>query len=345
MWRLAAVSILLLAFSACAPVTFYTQAAVGQLSLLWHRQSVESLLKNEDLPPAQRRSLELIEQARLFAIDDLFLPDNGSYTSYVDVDREHLVWNVFAAPADLIDPLQWCFPIAGCVTYRGYFSADAASRYADTLERRGFDVYVAGVDAYSTLGWFRDPIPSTIMQRPDHRLVGLIFHELAHQRVYVADDTRFNESFASFVEQEGLRRWVAARGDSETFQQYLVEQTLQRAFTVFVAEWRDRFADLYRSSPEDVLLQKSLLQEQMRTEWLSREDGEAYQRWFAGPLNNAQLATVSSYYDWVPAFEVLYAQVDGGLHAFYEQVQLLADAAPSERQQRLQVLLEQSLSH
>lgn len=345
MWRLAAAGMLLLVFSACAPLTFYTQAAVGQLSLLWHRQSVDSLLNNESLPPAQRQSLELIEQARQFAIRDLSLPDNGSYTSYVDVDREHLVWNVFAAPVDSIDPLQWCFPIAGCVTYRGYFSAGAATRYAETLKRRGYDVYVAGVDAYSTLGWFRDPIPSTIMRRPDHRLAGLIFHELAHQQVYVADDTRFNESFASFVEQEGLRRWVSERGDAETFERYLREQAQQQAFTNFVAEWRERFVNLYRSAPDDVLQQKVQLQEQMRSEWLSREDAAAYQQWFAGPLNNAQLATVASYYDWVPAFEVLYEQVDNDLPAFYEQVQSLADAAPSERQQRLQALLQQSLSH
>lgn len=345
MWRLAAAGVLLLVFSACTPLTFYTQAAVGQLSLLWHRQSVESLLNNQGLPPEQLRSLALLEQARQFAIEDLHLPDNGSYTSYVDVGREHLVWNVFAAPADSIDPMQWCFPIAGCVTYRGYFSADAANRYADILRNRGLDVYVAGVDAYSTLGWFRDPIPSTIMQRPDHRLAGLIFHELAHQRLYVAGDTRFNESFASFVEQEGLRRWLTARGNSETFEQYLSEQSLQRTFTGFVAKWRGRFEELYQRSPDNVLQQKSQLQEQMRTEWLKREDGAAYQRWFAGPLNNAQLATVSSYYDWVPAFEVLYQQSDNDLQAFYTQVELLADAEPSARQQRLQSLLAQSPSH
>ncbi|ALO45458.1 aminopeptidase [Pseudohongiella spirulinae] len=344
MWRLASFS-MLIALSACTPVTFYTQAAVGQLSLLWHRQSVESLLQDEDLPTTQRQSLELIAQARQFAVYDLHLPDNGSYTSYVDVDREHLVWNVFAAPADSTDPLQWCFPIAGCVTYRGYFSADAAARYADSLERRGFDVYVAGVDAYSTLGWFRDPIPSTIMQRPAHRLAGLIFHELAHQRVYAANDTRFNESFASFVEQEGLRRWLSAKGDSDTFERYRREQAQQLVFTSFVAEWRDRFEELYRQSPDDVKQQKTRLQDQMRAEWLSRDDGAGYRGWFSGPLNNAQLATVSSYYDWVPAFEVLYQQLDGKLQPFYDQVQQLADAEPPERQQRLQALLEQSFSH
>lgn len=338
-WRGIALLVLTLSLSTCTTVSFYMQAATGQLGLMLGRQPVERILGNPDTDPELARKLQLIAQAREFAGQSLGLSSDGSYTSYVHVERRHLVWNVFAAPAFSVDPLQWCFPIAGCVTYRGYFSESAAQDYAQTLAARGFDVYVGGVDAYSTLGWLNDPIPSTIMRRPDHRLAGLIFHELAHQLIYVPGDTTFNESFASFVEQEGLRRWLTGTENTEMFAQFLSEQQTQIQFTQFVTAYRDRLAALYNRKDTPVA-EKLALQEEMREQWFRRDDAEAYRGWFEGPLNNAQLATVSAYFDWLPAFATLLDRHDGDLQAFYQAVRALAHTDADSRHQRLTQLVD-----
>jgi len=331
------ITLLALSLSACSAVSFYTQAATGQLSLLMNRQSIAELIASADTPPELLEKLQLVSDARQFAINELGLPDNGSYTSYVDVERSYLVWNVFAAPAFAMQPLQWCFPIAGCVSYRGYFTESAARDFASDLEKRGFDVYIGGVDAYSTLGWFADPIPSTVMRRPDHRLAGLIFHEMAHQQIYVPGDTQFNESFASFVEQLGVERWLARNDDENHFQTYLAEQEEQRRFTEFVQDWRQRFEQLYQA-PDADQESKQTLQQQMRESWRAQSRSGRYDGWFAGPLNNAQLLTVSTYFDWVPAFAALYQQSGEDLMNFYQAVESLAELPPEERTQRLMVL-------
>jgi len=291
------------------------QAATGQLGLMLDRQPVERILGNPDTDPELVRKLQLIAQAREFAGQSLGLSSDGSYTSYVNVERRHLV------------------------TYRGYFSESAAQDYAQTLAARGFDVYVGGVDAYSTLGWLNDPIPSTIMRRPDHRLAGLIFHELAHQLIYVPDDTTFNESFASFVEQEGLRRWLAGTENAEMFARFLSGQQTQIQFTQFVTGYRDRLAALYNRKDTPVA-EKLALQEEMRAQWFQRDDAEAYRGWFEGPLNNAQLATVSAYFDWLPAFAALLDRHDGDLPAFYQAVRALAHMDADSRHQRLTQLVD-----
>ena len=331
------ITLLALSLSACSAASFYTQAATGQLSLLMNRQSIAELIASADTPPELLEKLQLVSDARQFAINELGLPDNGSYTSYVDVERSYLVWNVFAAPAFAMQPLQWCFPIAGCVSYRGYFTESAARDFASDLEKRGFDVYIGGVDAYSTLGWFADPIPSTVMRRPDHRLAGLIFHEMAHQQIYVPGDTQFNESFASFVEQLGVERWLARNDDENHFQTYLAEQEEQRRFTEFVQDWRQRFEQLYQA-PDADQESRQTLQQQMRESWRAQSSSGRYDGWFSGPLNNAQLLTVSTYFDWVPAFAALYQQSGEDLMNFYQAVESLAELPPEERTQRLMVL-------
>lgn len=340
------------ALSACDSVAYYAQAVSGQASLLWRRQAIDRLLADPALEPALRQKLLVIQQATDYAERNLGLSAEGSYDSYVELQRRHLVWNVFAAPAFSVQPLSWCFPIAGCVDYRGYFSEAAALRYADKLAGQGFDVYVGGVDAYSTLGWFNDPVPSTVMQRSDHQLVALIFHELAHQKIYVPGDTPFNESFASFVSLQGLRQWLDAQGQPELYLQSRQDMLGQQQFIDYVLSYRARFADLYASDADvdDMRARKHQLQDQMRQSWRARADlqkeyvGDRYQGWFQGPLNNAQLSTVGSYYTWLPAFQALFTQNAQDFTAFYQAVADLASLSPEMRHSRLAELMPPGIS-
>lgn len=332
----AMLTVAVLALGACHSVGYYAQAARGQSAVFLKRQSIDRLLADTDLDPELHRRLQLVVEAREFAAAELGLPSGGSYATYVDPGRQHMLWNVFAASANSLEPVLWCFPIAGCVSYRGYFSERAAQRYAQRLQQQGLDVYVGGVDAYSTLGWFRDPLPATVIRRPEHRLVGLIFHELAHQRYYLPGDTPFNESFASFVEQEGVRRWFDERHQPDNFMRYVHEGSQQQQFVQFVLSYREAFASLYQEKlPLEVLLERKVaLQDEMRTEW--RQHGSrAYDGWFNGPLNNAQLNTVGAYAAWVPAFKVLLDEQEGDIEAFYRVVAALGELSSDERERRL----------
>ncbi len=326
----------------CESVSYYGQAARGQLSLLYGRQDIERLLTDSALDAQTRAKLQLVQRALAFAQDSLQLPARGSYRSFTALDRPFVVWNVFAAPEFSVEPTQWCYPIAGCVSYRGYFSEQAARDYAERLQVQGLEVYSGGVDAYSTLGWFDDPLTSAVLRRPDHRLVALLFHELAHQRLYVAGDTEFNESFASFVEQEGLRRWLAqtGQGAAQQREQIARENQLQQEFVNLVSAHRDALRELYASgmTPARMRAEKQALQAQLRQDyarWRETTSYTGYDRWFEGPLNNAQLATVASYNALVPFFEGLLEQQQGDLPAFYAAVEALASLPAQERDSRL----------
>lgn len=321
----------------CESISYYSQAARGQLAIVFAREDIERLLQREDLPVELQAKFELVLSIREFAESELGLPVGDHYSSYVDVAREHVVWNVFAAPEFSTDAVNWCYPIAGCVSYRGYFSEQAALRYAQDLQQDGFDVYTGGVDAYSTLGWFEDSLLSTVLNRADHQLAGLIFHELAHQLVYLAGDTTFNESFATAVEREGVRRWLARRGSAATNDVALAEYERQRDFVQLVSQYRDRFDALYREElePESMRAQKSELQQALRADYavLKRQwQGYAgYDSWFSRSLNNAQLLTVASYNDLLPYFNDLLQQAGQQLPLFYDEVRRIAELSEAER--------------
>jgi len=335
--------------SACETVSYYHQAASGQFALLWGREPIAALLQDLTLDQQTRQKLMLVLSAREFAQDELFLPDGDSYSQFVELEREYVVWNVFAAPEFSSAPLTWCYPIAGCVAYRGYFSESAAQEYAQKLSSQGYDVYTGGVDAYSTLGWFNDPLTSSVLRRSERQLAGLVFHELAHQIVYLAGDTTFNESFASFVENEGLRRWMQKNPQVDVDVDLQQEQARQEQFVALVSDFRDRFSELYKTdlSPSRMRADKLVLQNELRENYeaLSRDWGSrAYERWFAGPLNNAQLATVSSYNDLVPAFAAMLGANENKLQDFYEQVKTLAGLPKDERDARLSDYRTKALS-
>ncbi len=331
-----------LLLNGCGSVGYYGQLAQGQWQLLRARQPVDNVLADPASSPQLRQRLAHAEQARSFASQRLQLPDNRSYRVYADLGRPYVVWNVFATPELSLQPVIHCFPIAGCVAYRGYYRQGAARGAAALMREDGLDVYVGGVEAYSTLGWFDDPILSTMVGWGDERLAALIFHELAHQRFYVRDDTAFNESFATFVEQEGARQWRVARGLAPLAD----GQGAQREqFTRLVLASRERLQAIYAGPLDDAhkRMAKQAEFERLRQEYRVMRDGtwagdKRYDAWIYGPMNNAKLLPFGLYDQWVPAFAALFREVGGDWARFYERVEQLGRLPIDQRKLALQRL-------
>ena len=327
----------------CASLSYYGQLAQGQLRLLNARVPVAEVVADPARDPTLRAHLAQSQKARAFASEQLHLPDNQSYRLYADIGRPFVVWNVFATPEFSLSPQNHCFPIAGCVAYRGYYSQSGARGEAALLARQGLDVSIGGVEAYSTLGWFNDPILSSMLGWGDERLATLIFHELAHQRVYVKDDTSFNESFASFVEQEGTRQWRSARGLAPAGD---AQGRQREQFIALVLDSRARLERLYASplSAEAMRQGKAAEFERLRREYRHLREhqwagSKRYDPWVNAPLNNARLLPFGLYDQWVPAFAALFQQAQGDWPAFYRAVQTLGALPAQARQQRLEGLL------
>jgi len=330
----------------CRSMPYYDQAINGQIEILRNREPISNLVDNPETPAKLRKKLIFIQSVRDFAAKELDLPVNDHYLSYVALDRPYVVWNVFAAPQFSLTPKTWCFPIVGCVSYRGYFAEDGARRFGDSLKKEGYDVFVGGAIAYSTLGWFDDPVLSTFVFLSEPDTAALIFHELAHGVLYIKDDTAFNESFATAVEQEGLRRWQASADDPGGYEKWLRKQQQRQRFTTLVSKYRARLEALYES---DLPLtakgkKKAAVFTQMNTEFKDlksdHSDMAIYDNWFNYPLNNAQLISVSTYHDWVPAFGRILSECGGNLKKFYERCDQLAKKDRSERNS----ILEQYIS-
>jgi predicted aminopeptidase len=324
----------------CATLGYYAQALGGQMSLLARARPVDQWLGDAATPAPLRAKLETALAIRDYASRELGLPDNASYRRYAELGRPFAVWNVVAAPEFSTRALQSCFPVAGCVTYRGFFARDDAEGHATVLRAAGNDVHVAGIPAYSTLGWFDDPLLSTFIRYPDTELARLVFHELAHQLVYVRDDTTFNESFAVAVEEAGVRRWLAATGRESGLNVFAEAQRRKREFIALMEVARERLERLYstRIAPE-------AMRERKRAEFeaLMRNYGELKQRWgglagydrFMVAPNNALLASMAAYTERLPAFERLLEREGGDLARFYARVKELAALGKDERERRL----------
>lgn len=326
---------------ACGDAGYYAQCVSGHLDVMRRCRPIDVVLTDSSLSAERRAQLEKILAVREFASRSLALPDNGSYRKFADIERPFVVWNVVAAPEFSLEPKQWCFPVAGCVNYRGYFEETAARREADRLAAEGFEVDFYGVQAYSTLNWFDDPVLNTFVDGPELRAAALVFHELAHQVVYVADDSRFNEAFARTVEVEGIRRWLMQHGTAEQWQQYQEQAKKSAAFHDLLLHTREQLAELYASSQPPA--NKRKLKETILTE-AAEEYGTlknswngyaGYDAWMARGLNNARLASLATYHDLVPAFQGLLAALGGELPAFYQKVGELADLSPTDRLARL----------
>lgn len=318
----------------CESVSFYSQAIAGQLSILTKRTSIKKLLAQGQHSEAEAQRFGLIEDMLQFAAQELQLPVEKTFSTYVDLQRDYVVWNVFAAPTYSVEPYEWCYPIAGCANYRGYFSEHKARAYANKLAARGFDTYVAGVKAYSTLGWFNDPILNTFMSYSDARLAGLIFHELAHKVVYIPGDTDFNESFARTVEIAGVKRWLAARDSEQLFAAFQQRQQVHEQFVGLVKTLRENVQEAYEAAESDADKKNSKTQlfaefELEFAEFVQQYPAaKRYQFWVAQAANNAKLVPISSYNRWVPAFESL---LQRDMTDFFEQCRQLAKQDKEER--------------
>ncbi|MGH8169784.1 MAG: aminopeptidase, partial [Steroidobacteraceae bacterium] len=340
--RLALAAAVLAALAGCSSTMYLLQAANGEWHVIHGRKSIVQVIDDPRTPEPLVRELGEVHDARNFASRVLKLPDNSSYRTYVKIDRPYVVWNVVAAPALSLQPKQWCFPIAGCVAYRGYFNEKRARKFAARLKSRGYDVVVEGVPAYSTLGKLPDPVMSTMMRYGSDELAAMIFHELAHQLLYVKDDSRFDEAFAVTVANEGLRRWLEYRGEAARIAEHEKQRAEDRQFIALLRRTSGRLARLYASdSPRKSKLQRKAaifagLAEAIRA--LERRlavHSPIYDAWIAHGLNNADLASVGTYYDCAPGLERLLRQENGDLPRFYEAARKLAQEPRSARDARL----------
>ena len=340
MKRLAALGALV-SLSSCTSIGYYAQAVSGHIEVIWHAVPIEQRLHEADTPAPLKDKLARVLVIRDFASRELGLPDNDSYRRYTDLGRPYVLWNVFAAPEFSVSPVQSCFPFAGCVSYRGFYSEDGARDYADALVREGDDVYVGGVTAYSTLGWFSDPVLSTFINYPEPEVARIVFHELAHQEVYIKGDTVFNESFAVAVEEEGLRRWLDREGTDAQRSAYSDSRKRQAEFAALVLKYRARLADFYAKplATDEKREGKRRVFEEMNGEYAALKASwggfAGFDRLIARGLNNAFLVSIASYTELLPAFRALLAQNNGDLPAFYRAVKELAKLEKPERDARL----------
>ena len=313
----------------CGSASYYWQGIRGEMDILERSAPIPAVVETTQ-DAALKAKLEHAMAIRDFASRELGLPDNASYRNYVDVGRRFVLWNVFATPELSLDARQWCFPVAGCVNYRGYFDEAAAKAAAAQFSASGDDVHIGGVPAFSTLGYFNDPVLSTFIRYPEPELARLIFHELAHQIAYAKDDTVFNESFAVAVEEEGVRRWLAAQHDATLTAQSAASQRYREGFHKLVERTRDRLAELYTSTVSDDVKRagKAAAFEAMRADYaaLKQQWGgfAIYDAWFAQGPTNASLASVALYSSKVPSFRAVFAEEGGDLPRFYARVKELA---------------------
>jgi predicted aminopeptidase len=333
------------ATTGCA-APYYWQAIGGQLELFRKREPIADVIADPSIDSKLKTTLARVETMRRFAVDELLLPTNDSYTTYVALDRPYVVWNVVATGEFSVDPRRWCFPFAGCVAYRGYFDQAGAERYATKLAEDGLDTYSGGSTAYSTLGYFKDSVLSTMVVGGDQYVASLLFHELAHQRLYVKSDSEFSEAFAMVVEEVGTERWLSVHGTPADLERYRTRRQRREQFGELISAQQARLRALYASgaAPEQLRADKQRAFETLRREyealkttWAGNTD---YDAWFAQPLNNAALASVATYTRWLPAMRARLEEV--GLRAFYADAAAIAELDAAERAERLRAWEAQS---
>ena len=332
---------LLVLADGCSSLRYYRQAVAGQYEIISRQEPIEKILTRTNTSPELRAKLLLVQELRVFAEHDLKLKPDGHYTRYADLGRRHVVWNVTAAPEFSLEAHEWWYPVVGRLDYRGFFSESAARAYAAQLARTGEDVHVGGVDAYSTLGWFKDPVLNTFIHDEPFDLADTLFHELAHQRVFASGDTDFNEAFATTVAREGVRRWLARCGNETTRKKYETSLRQEGQFVALVMEAREKLkrvydsaapADTRRAGKAHTVAQLRADYEKLKASW---QGDTHYDAWFRQPLNNAQLNTVATYHDLVPIFELFLQDADGDLEKFYAQASGLAKLSKEKRRSRM----------
>ena len=328
--------------SACSSFGYYMDLMAGHSELMEQRKPVKELLAEKEIKHKLRELLKKSQEMRDFATIELNLPENDSYRMYADLKRRYAVWNVIAAKEFSIQPKKWCFLFVGCLSYRGYFSKEVATEYANELKGEGYDVYVAGANAYSTLGWFDDPLLNTMMYKSEASRAGIIFHELAHQVVYIDDDSAFNEAFATTVEQEGIRRWLEKNGDDGTYTEYLLNKKRDSQLNQLLQDTRDRLKVLYKTDLIEAVKRKTKKQifvsMKMKYDQLKKKWGgyNAFDKWMNQDFNNSHLLLIATYHDLVPMFKVMLKKENNDLSKFYVAVEKLGNENRDERKSILQ---------
>ena len=339
-WRIGAFLGMAALVGGCAQLGYYMQAMQGQLALINGAKPIEDWLADPAVEDKLKDRLAKVKEIRSFAARELGLPDNGSYTTYTDLKRPYVLWNVVATPELSLKPLQWCFPVAGCVNYRGYYNKNDAEAFAAQLRKDGYDVQVAGVPAYSTLGWFSDPVLSTFIQYPDGQLAKLVFHELAHQVVYAKNDSKFNESFAVAVEEAGIERWMQKHGNAKARQAYMDYAKRKSDFLALLLKYRNHLELNYArdASKAEKREQKATIFAAMKDEYQMLKESwggySGYDRWFARPVTNAHLSSIATYNDLVPGFKALLER-EGDFGKFYAAVRTLSALDKTSRHDQL----------
>ena len=316
----------------CATVTWYGQAARGQMEVLFKRQDIAQLIENPDTSEALRSQLQTVLEIREFATTELGLPDSRSYRLYADLGRAAPLWNVVAVPACSMTPKKWCYPLTGCLGYRGYFRRSRADRLAERLQEGGFDVQVSPVAGYSTLGWFADPVLASMLDLPEVYLAELIFHELAHELLFVRGDTAFNEAFATFVGRQGARRWLQTHADEKALQAWQKQQSERHGLVLVLLEARQRLAEGYRAADGDEIECLTVRQQEFsrldgQLTILAEQQDNAYAHSWRSrdSINNASLALLATYEVGVRAFERVFSDNCGqDLDCLYSYSRALA---------------------
>ncbi len=332
------------ALSGCETLSYYGHVFSGQMDVLSKRRPIPEVIEDPQTPPEVRRKLQAVQRMREFAVERMALPQSESFTSYADLERSYVLWSVYATPELSLETRSWCYPFLGCVDYRSYFDEARARDYAARLRDQGWDVYIAPSPAYSTAGWFDDPVYNTVLQYSEAEIAGILFHELAHERIYVPDATTFNESFAMTVQLEGARRWLASTGREARIERYLREQARNEEFVALLLEHRRRLQRLYASerSVEGKREAKARILEELQHAYANLKaswgGSSGYDWWFQGELNNATLAPIGTYHRYIPAFRALLKQHGGNLIRFYEAVDGLAELPHESRDARLEAL-------
>jgi predicted aminopeptidase len=342
----------------CQTLSFYGQAIKGQYQIVAHRKSIEKLIADPHTPPRLKEQLALVQNLCSFAQTNLKLPAEGQYRKYVDLQRPYVVWNVQAAAPFSLQPKTWWYPLVGSLEYHGYFSERGATNYARQLQAKGYEVNVDGVEAYSTLGWFNDPVLNTFVYREAPELAEVIFHELAHQRLFAGGDTDFDEAFATTVGQEGARRWLGAQSCTNDYHRYVAALRRNDQFVRLLLETRARLETLYGDTRDEngkikaarklpaaadqLSSEKQVAFEDLRRDYALLKSGwngfSGYDYWFAPELNNARLNSVANYYDLVPGFEQLLRLYDRDMEKFYQAAERLSDLSKERRHHWLQDL-------
>jgi predicted aminopeptidase len=335
--RILLLLIVISTLSACSDFGYYWHSTRGHLALMNKRVDIDDMLENTDLDTNLRGRLLLVKNIRAFSVDELALPDSGSYHNYVQLDRDYLLQNLFAAKEFSTQLHSWCFPVAGCLSYRGYYDEELLNEYANQLRAENFDLHIGYVPAYSTLGWFDDPVLSSFINWPDYRLAGLLFHELTHQRIYIDNDTQFNESLAVAIEQAGTELWLKASNQGAQLEEFTRWIVYRREVVSLIEQTRSQLTRLYQMNMDD----SSKRQEKQSifassregyaeiAERLNYQDG--FKDWFAGELNNAKIGSVSAYSIHVPAFLAIAKTLNYNFEAFFTNVEKIGAMDKAER--------------